>query len=251
MFDRVQFKNDAKAALKGNWGKVFLLMFLCGLINLVISSIFEVMTGSSVVIYDLLGFLLGVFVLYPLAVGSYNIYLLVARSKQFGLKDIFYAFGSRYTVFITHGFMKGLKIFLWSLLLIVPGIIKSFEYMFTERILIDNPNMSSKEAFIKSREMTNGHKMDLFVLGLSFVLWFFLYMFSVFFFTIIWGGIVGAFLSVSGSSIIVILILSVILGSIIGAMGIPLIIYVDSTCTAAYLQMKDEDEKNSEYVFVN
>ena len=251
MFDRKKFKEDAKAALKGNWGKVILFMFVLGLINLVISSIIEALAGGSVVILDLLSILLAIFVTYPLAMGSYNVYLLIARSEQFSLKDIFYAFGSRYNVFMTHGFMKGLKVFLWSLLLIVPGIIKSFEYMFTERILIDNPNMSSQEAFIKSREMTNGHKMDLFILGLSFVLWYIMYFFSISIFTVVFTGIAGAFLQVIVPSFIVVLLFSIILGCIVGAMAIPLIVYVDSTFTAAYLQIKDEDEKNSEYIVVN
>ena len=61
--------------------------------------------------------------------------------------------------------------FLWSLLLIVPGIIKSYEYSMVPYILAENPSISGKRAFQISKAMTKGHKWDLFVLELSFILW--------------------------------------------------------------------------------
>ena len=65
----------------------------------------------------------------------------------------------------------GFFTFLWSLLFIIPGIIKSFAYSQTLLILADNPKMTAGEAQAKSIEMMNGHKMDYFVLGLSFIPW--------------------------------------------------------------------------------
>jgi uncharacterized membrane protein len=60
---------------------------------------------------------------------------------------------------------------LWSLLLIVPGIVKSYAYMLTPYILEDHPELTPTEAITRSREMMNGNKMKAFVLDLSFLGW--------------------------------------------------------------------------------
>ncbi len=64
-----------------------------------------------------------------------------------------------------------LKIFLWSLLLVVPGIIKSFAYMLTPYLLARYPGVEAMKASELSERITQGHKMDLFVMGLSFLGW--------------------------------------------------------------------------------
>lgn len=86
--------------------------------------------------------------------------------------DLFSTFNKKeyFPIFKTQ-FMKGLYIFLWTLVLIVPGIIKSFEYLMVPYILADNPHISTKRALQLSSEMTDGHKWSIFVLGLSFILW--------------------------------------------------------------------------------
>lgn len=65
-------------------------------------------------------------------------------------------------------------IFLWSLLLIIPGIIKAYAYRMVPYILADNPNIGVREAIALSNEMTMGHKFDMFVLDLSFIGWYLL-----------------------------------------------------------------------------
>ena len=62
----------------------------------------------------------------------------------------------------------------WSLLFVIPGIVKSFAYSMSYYILADNPELTAKEALNKSKEMMNGHKWDLFVLNLSFFWWYLL-----------------------------------------------------------------------------
>ena len=63
---------------------------------------------------------------------------------------------------------------LWTLLLIIPGIIKSFSYSMTYFILNDHPEYTANQAITESRHMMNGHKMDYFLLCLSFLGWFIL-----------------------------------------------------------------------------
>lgn len=64
--------------------------------------------------------------------------------------------------------------FLWSLLLVIPGIIKAYAYSMSFYVLADNPELTASEALAKSQKIMNGHKMDLFILELSFIGWFFL-----------------------------------------------------------------------------
>ena len=65
----------------------------------------------------------------------------------------------------------GLFVFLWSLLLIIPGIIKSISYSMTPYILADCPNVKARDALKLSMRMMNGHKWEYFVMGLSFLGW--------------------------------------------------------------------------------
>lgn len=68
-------------------------------------------------------------------------------------------------------FLRGLYVFLWSLLLIIPGIVKSFSYAMTPFIMVEHPDMSANEAITASRELMDGRKTDLFWLGLTFIGW--------------------------------------------------------------------------------
>ena len=61
--------------------------------------------------------------------------------------------------------------FLWSLLLLIPGIVKAYEYRMVPYLLADYPELSTEEAFRISREMMNGEKMNTFILDLSFIGW--------------------------------------------------------------------------------
>ena len=61
--------------------------------------------------------------------------------------------------------------FLWSLLFIIPGIVKAYAYSMTEYILYENPRLSAGEAIRISNAMTQGFKGELFVFDLSFILW--------------------------------------------------------------------------------
>lgn len=68
-------------------------------------------------------------------------------------------------------FLKQLFIFLWSLLFIIPGIIKAYEYYCVPFILAENPDVGSKRAIEISKQMTSGYKADIFITELSFLGW--------------------------------------------------------------------------------
>ena len=76
-------------------------------------------------------------------------------------------------------FLNRFFVFLWSLLLFVPGIIKTLSYAMTNYILVDKPELSANEAINLSKDMMYGHKFDLFYLYLSFAGWFILCLFTL------------------------------------------------------------------------
>jgi len=90
--------------------------------------------------------------------------------KEYQVKDLFSQF-DRFGVGFLQSFLRGLYIFLWSLLFIIPGIIKQFSYAMTPYILADHPELTAKQAIEASKTMMDGYKGDLFVLGLTFLGW--------------------------------------------------------------------------------
>lgn len=70
-------------------------------------------------------------------------------------------------------------IFLWSLLLVIPGIVAAYRYSFAVYVMIDHPEMSAMDCLRESKRLTTGYKRQLFLLDLSFILWFLLTMIPI------------------------------------------------------------------------
>lgn len=68
-------------------------------------------------------------------------------------------------------FWISLKVFLWSLLFIVPGIIASYEYGMSYYIMAEDPTLSAEEAMMQSRTMMRGHLWEKFMLDVTFIGW--------------------------------------------------------------------------------
>lgn len=117
---------------------------------------------------------LRIFIGYSLEVGGRKFFV---QSAQYRNNKGCFSFGfdrQNYTGIIQTMFVKGLFTFLWTLLLIIPGIVKSYAYRMVPYILADNPNIGVSRAISLSNEMTRGHKFDMFVLDLSFIGWYLL-----------------------------------------------------------------------------
>ena len=121
--------------------------------------------------------LVQIFVLAPLEVGCKR-WFLQNRTDKPNLSEILYAFKNGYLNVVKVMFCVNLFTFLWSLLLFIPGIIKSYEYRMIPYLLAENPEMDMHEAFMRSREMMTGNKWETFVLDLSFFGWTFLSAFT-------------------------------------------------------------------------
>lgn len=86
------------------------------------------------------------------------------------IKDLFSQF-DRFKHGFLQLFLRSLYTILWTLLFIIPGIIKSLSYSMTPFIMAENPDMTAKEAIEASKQLMDGHKGELFVLGLTFFGW--------------------------------------------------------------------------------
>lgn len=123
------------------------------------------------VIVMLIGFAIKLLIVYPIEIGKNNFFMGI-REEEKTLDSLIFVYksGQLKNSIITM-FMKGLFQWLWTLLLIIPGIIKSYEYRMIPYILSENPGISRKRAFEISKQMMKGNKWKTFVLDLSFIGW--------------------------------------------------------------------------------
>lgn len=102
---------------------------------------------------------------------GYCQFLLKQHDKQNPeFNDLFSQF-HRFGTGFAQRFLRNLYIFLWSLLLVVPGIVAAYRYAMTPYILTDHPELTASEAIERSKQLMEGHKGELFVLDLTFIGW--------------------------------------------------------------------------------
>lgn len=126
--------------------------------------------GFFVVTLSLASLALQIFLFGPLEVGCKNYY----RQDIFhptDLSTLSAGFSNDYLNVVKTQFLRGLYTFLWGLLFIIPGIVKSYEYRMMPYIEAEHPEMSTQEVFDLSRRMMYGEKWNAFVLDLSFLGW--------------------------------------------------------------------------------
>ena len=90
--------------------------------------------------------------------------------KELVFADLFSQF-ERFGTGFAQRFLRTLYTALWPLLFVVPGIIQSLSYAMTPFILEDHPELTASEAINRSKKLMDGHKMDLFILSLTFIGW--------------------------------------------------------------------------------
>lgn len=90
--------------------------------------------------------------------------------RHFDIHDLFSQF-DRFSVGFLQNLLRGIYIALWSLLLVIPGIVKTYAYAMTPFILAENHNLTANEAITASKELMDGHKGELFMLDLTFIGW--------------------------------------------------------------------------------
>lgn len=121
-----------------------------------------------------IGLVLYAFLSGPVNVG-YCKFFMQAREDDVQISHLFSAFtGGRYMNIVKVMFLRCLYTSLWSLLFVIPGIIKGYEYYLIPYLLAENPNLPKDRAFAISKQAMNGEKWNVFVLELSFIGWYLL-----------------------------------------------------------------------------
>lgn len=159
---RAELKENAKVQLgHGIFHNNWMLALLVCLIEGVIMTILGV-TGVGTII-----------VLGPVTYGISYCFLKQARDGEaMNIGDMFKGFTTDFGKTFLIGLMTTLFAVLWSLLFIIPGIIKGYSYSMAYFISIDNPELGWNDCIKASQAMMKGHKMDLFILDLSFIGWY-------------------------------------------------------------------------------
>ena len=186
-----EYKNAALAALKGNWAQaVVTSIVLMALIYLFsgpylyvdFMGLNQMMISSPNLVWVALGlFYFGfIFIYMPMFVGYANATLALYNEGDNRLLSNTVSGTLRpYFSNVWGMLLTGFFVFLWTLLLFIPGVIKSLAYSMVPYILNDYPELSANQAINLSKKMMKGHKFDLFCLLLSFVGWSILNIFTL------------------------------------------------------------------------
>ena len=159
-----QGRND----LRGRWGEAVLLTFVYFLLSWMFSSI----VGAGLGLINEYLTIVASFILFPLQWGYFVTFVDCHRgdTDPFNVKNLFVGYKDFVRIFGTV-LLQMVYIVLWSLLLVVPGIIKSMSYALTPYILKDNPELKYNSAIEQSMAMMEGYKAELFVLCLKYLGW--------------------------------------------------------------------------------
>jgi uncharacterized membrane protein len=157
-----ELRARARVSLGGN---IFKPKWLFALLVYFIATAILGMAANTIV---------GTFILMgPIMVGicSYFITLIRTENSEEDLGAMFNGFKTGFGDNMVTGLLVTIFTFLWSLLFIIPGIVKSYSYAMAFYIRNDHPEYTATEAITKSREMMKGYKGKLFLLDLSFIGW--------------------------------------------------------------------------------
>lgn len=180
MLGSKEIKKKALADLKGNWVPGALLCILIIFVIVAFSAIAGIIAAFENVYLNVFVSIVTFIVMLPISIGVANVFRNLIGGNVLKISDVFMPYKKMLKSSILTQFVRVLYIQLWTLLLIVPGIIKSISYSQTSFILLEDPTLSPSEAITKSRKMMYGFKWRYFKLQLSFIGWFILSLFTLF-----------------------------------------------------------------------
>ena len=189
-------KERAKQAVKANYWPTVAVCAVEGLVLMVMSeytsfsTTLQSIAGESGEIHTSVG---GFGLLYTLFIGN----ILTVGLSSFLVKnakglekpqfmELFSGFKENYGNNLVVMALRYLFTFLWTLLFIIPGIVKAYEYAMIPYLLAEYPGLSRQEAFARSKQLMDGKKMQLFLMHLSFIGWFFLSILTLGILSIFW-----------------------------------------------------------------
>lgn len=178
LYSSRDIKEEAKAQLRGNWRNIILLSLIPTFFTIFFIRDANQNVENISVSFDIINFALRVVQSF-LATGVTFTILDFIRSQEpiDPLRGVIQAFQGKYFVnLLLLKILKNVYTFLWALLLVIPGIVKSYGYSQAERIFKDKVDQegivpSPRECLKESQDLMYGHKLDLFTLDLSFLGW--------------------------------------------------------------------------------
>ena len=179
--DRKVLKEKAKASLKGKLGECIKLILIFFAINFgagFVLGLISGILGLSTTIIEFLSTVLSLVISSAFGFGLISFFLKMSRGEEVTYKELF-AKKDLMIPYLIISLVTALLTMLWSILLIIPGIIAAISYSFVYFIFLDNPNMKPIDTLKASKDMLQGHKMDLFLLMLSFLGWIILGVFTL------------------------------------------------------------------------
>lgn len=165
--NRVEIKNFAKEKLSGNLGSIWKILIIALGISLATGIVFGILFNNMDA--DFLDSLLGILMM-PLGIGTTAFFVSLIENTNFEAKDLFKYYHD-FVKIIGVTVLMGLIVMLGYICFIIPGIILTLSYSLVPIILIKKPELGIVETLKYSREKMQGHKLDAFVLGLSFIGW--------------------------------------------------------------------------------
>ena len=173
-----EIRTEARSLMSGNWGSAVTTMLTYSIIvggitftTAFIGAIVETQIGDTHgSLTRLLEIPITLFILYPFAFSLVLLFIGFVRGEnRLSVGGVFKAFNSpHYLNSIGVYFFVSLFTTLWTMLFIIPGIVKSLSYALAPYILADNPELSANEAIDESIAMMDGHKMDHFLMQLGY-----------------------------------------------------------------------------------
>lgn len=157
-----ELRAEARVALTDKW-----------VMGAVTTLVFGAVSGAASYI-PVVGTIL---VALPMMYGYSIVMLSVMRGGEMNIGGLFDGFNDFGRIVGTK-LLQAIYTFLWTLLLVIPGIIKNYSYAMTDFILKDQPELANNAAIEKSMAMMDGNKMKLFLLDLSFIGWAILCLFT-------------------------------------------------------------------------
>ncbi|MCR5397971.1 MAG: DUF975 family protein [Lachnospiraceae bacterium] len=156
--DVKQFQNDADEVLGTNVTRALAAAALG----------FVMLVATAIILAIVLG--LNAFIINPLVIGA-NRFFYKNLDEPSDVAEVAFAYDHSYLNSVKVMFFRDIKTIGWTLLFIIPGIVKSYEYRMIPYLLAEDPELSSEEAFAMSKQMMHGQKWRAFVLDLSFIGW--------------------------------------------------------------------------------
>ncbi len=164
MLENRELRKSARKMLGNN---IFSNEWIFALLILAVASTIIAVTSPLIIGLFITG------IIY-ICISKYFLTLARSQNKYDNLRVLTYGLENDLAGNVLLGLLQTLFIFLWTLLLIIPGIVKSYAYSMAYFVKIDNPEYSAKQALDESERLMKGKKMKLFLLDLSFIGWYIL-----------------------------------------------------------------------------